>query len=88
MSCHFILLLICHFRDRYFHLHAPLHLTWSDAYKKKFSKIGEMVGLECVYNFHELVGTTHTLNQLVAVEYGNKKLMFGRLHNKMENIWT
>jgi hypothetical protein len=31
LSCHFVVLLICHFRDCYPHLTVPLHLTGSDS---------------------------------------------------------
>jgi hypothetical protein len=52
MSCHFVALLICHFKDRYSHLPTLLHLTGNDACKRIFSKIGRMVGLKRAYDFH------------------------------------
>jgi hypothetical protein len=62
----------------------PLHLTSSDACEIFFSKIGGMQGLECAYDFHELVGCTNILNHLFAIEYGDNGLQFGRVHNKLK----
>jgi hypothetical protein len=88
LSCHFAVLLICHFRDKYSHLPVPLHLTGSDSCEIFFSKIGGMVGLERAYDFHELVNTANTVNRLAAVEYGANGLKFNRVHNKMTNVWA
>ena len=88
MSCHFAVLLICHFRDRYPHLQVPLHLTGSDSCEIFFSKIGGMNGNERAYDFHELLGTANTLNHLSEVEYAENGLKFNKQHNKMENIWA
>lgn len=52
-----------------------------------FSKIGGMVGLERGYDFNELLNTANTLNHLFGIEYGENGLAFGRVHNKMENVW-
>jgi hypothetical protein len=82
MSCHFVVLLIRLFRDKYPSLPVPLHLTGSDACEIFFSKIWGMVGLEHAYNFHELIRCANTLNHLVKVEYGSNGLQFGRQHNK------
>ena len=88
LSCNFVVLLICHFRDRYAELSIPLHLTGSDSCEIFFSKIGRMNGHERAYDFHELVNTANTLNQLSAIEYGENGLRFNKVHNKMENIWA
>jgi hypothetical protein len=76
-----------YFRNNYAHLPIPLHLTGSDSYEVFFSKIEGMVGLERAYDFHEVVGTAHTLNHLSSIEYAENGLQFGRAHKKMENIW-
>jgi hypothetical protein len=39
ISCHFVVLLIAHFRDRYLHLPVLLYLTGSDSYEIFFSKV-------------------------------------------------
>ena len=39
LSCHFAILLICHFHDRYAHLSVPLYLTGSDACEFFFLKL-------------------------------------------------
>lgn len=88
LSCSFAVLLICHFRDRYRHLPVPLHLTGSDSCEIFFSKIGGMSGAERAYDFHELVNTANTFNQLSAIEYGENGLKFNKVHNKMDNIWA
>lgn len=62
LSCHFVVLLVIHFRNKYPHLHVPFHLTSSDSCGIFFSKVGCMVGLERAYDFHELVGSANTLN--------------------------
>jgi hypothetical protein len=36
-----------------------------------------MVGLEHAYDFHELLNTANTLNQLAGIEYGNNRLKSG-----------
>ena len=87
IACNFVVLLVCHFRDKYSHLPVPLHLTGSDSCEIFFSKIGGMVGMECAYDFHELVGIANTLNRLSGIEYSENGLQFGRVHNKMENVW-
>lgn len=87
-SCHFVVLLVSNFRDKYFHLFVPLHLTSSDRCEILFFKIGDMVGLERAYDFHELVGSTNMLNRLAGIEYGKNELQFDCVHNKMENMWT
>lgn len=88
LSCHFAVLLICHFCDRYAHLPVPLHLTGSDSCEIFFSKIGGMNGNERAYDFHELLNSANTLNHLSAVEYAGNGLKFNKQHNKMENIWA
>ena len=88
LSCHFVVLLICHFHDKYPHLQVPLHLTGSDSCEIFFSKIGGMVGLEKAYDFHELVNTANTINRLAGIEFGENGLQFGRMHNKMKNVWA
>ena len=42
ISCHFVVLLIAHFRNKYSHLSIPLHLSRSDSCKVFFSKVGGM----------------------------------------------
>ena len=88
LSCHFIVLLLCHFRDNYPHLSVPFHLTGSDACEIFFSKVGGMVGMERAYDFHELLSSANTVNHLSQIEYGGNGIKFGRAHNKMNNIWA
>ena len=88
LSCHFIVLLICHFRDKYSHLSVPFHLTGSDSCEVFFSKVGGMVGMERAYDFRELLGAANTINHLSQIEYGKNGIKFGRVHNKMTNIWA
>ena len=88
MSCHFVVLLIFHFRDTYPDLPVPLHRTGNDSCEIFFSKIGGMEGHERAYDFHQLVNTANTLNRLSATEYKDSGLKFGRVHNKMKNIWA
>ena len=88
LSCHFAVLLIVHFRDRYAHLPVPLHLTGSDSCEIFFSKIGGMNGNERAYDFHELTNAANTLNHMSVVEYAENGLKFNKQHNKMENVWA
>ena len=88
LLCHFIVLLVKHFRDNYPNVPVPLHLTGSDSCEIFFSKISGMNGMERSYDFHDLVNTANTLNRLSSVEYGENGLQFGRVHNKVENIWS
>lgn len=70
LSCHFIVLLICHFCDKYPHLVVPFHLTGSDSCEVFFSKVGGMVGMERAYDFQELLGAANIVNHLSQLEYG------------------
>lgn len=88
LSCHFVVLLICHFQDKHLYLQVPLHLIGSDSSKEFFSKIGGMNGNERAYDFHELLNTANILNHLLEVEYADNGFKFNKQHNKMENIWT
>ena len=88
LSCHFILLLICHFHDKFLSLIVPFHLTRSDSYEVFFSKVGGMVGMERAYDFQELLGAANTINRLSHIEYEGNGIKFGRAHNKMTNIWA
>ena len=82
-----VILLICHFRDRFPNLPVPLHLTGSDSCEIFFSQIGGMNGHERAYDFHKLVNTANTLNHISTIEYGKNGLAFKKQHNKMENVW-
>jgi hypothetical protein len=53
-----------------------------------FSKIRGMVGMECAYDFFKLVNCANTLNHVDAIEYGENGFKFGKVHNKMENVWV
>jgi hypothetical protein len=88
MSCHFVVLLIRTFRDKYPSLAIPLSLIGSDSCQNFFSKVRGMSGMERAYDFHELARVVNTMNQLSEVEYGENGLQFGRVHNKMTNIWA
>ena len=76
-----MVLLLCQFRDKYTHSHVSLHLTGSDSSEIVFSKIGIMVGMECVYNFHGLVGIANTLNMLSEIEYSESGMQSRRDNN-------
>jgi hypothetical protein len=45
MSCHFVVLLAIHFRNKYPHLAVPFQLTGSDSCEIFFSKVGAWWGL-------------------------------------------
>lgn len=47
-------------------------------------RIGGMVGLERVCDFHELFSTTNIVNQLACLEYGENGIKFGRMHGEVE----
>lgn len=87
ISCHFVILLVCLFKDKYLHLSVPLHITGSDACNFFISEIGGMDELEGAHDFHGLVGIANTLNHLARTEYRGDELKFGQVHNKMENVW-
>jgi hypothetical protein len=69
-------------------LAVPLHLTRSDSCEIFFSKIGGMEGHERAYDFQQLVNTANTMNRLTTIEYKDNGLKFGRVHNKMKNVWA
>lgn len=43
---------------------------------------------ERAYDFHQLLNTANTLNRLASIEYKDNGLKFGRVHNKMKNVWA
>jgi len=55
LFCHSVVFLVKHFRDKYPHLLVPLHLLQSNSCKIFFSNIGGMNGMECCYDFYDLV---------------------------------
>ena len=87
LSCHFVVLLICHFRDMYPKLVVPLHLTCTDSCEVFFSKIGGMNKHERACDFDELVNTANTLNHISNVEYRKNGLGFKKQHNNIKNVW-
>ena len=81
LPCHFVVLLIVHFRNRYPHLSVPLHLIGSNSCEIFFSKNEEMVEMERAYDFSELLNCA-------TIEYRENGLKFGHLHNKTANVWA
>jgi hypothetical protein len=81
ISCHFVVLLIKHFKNQYLELIVPLHFIGSNFYEVFFPKIGIMLGMECAYDFYELVNCANTFNHVVAIKYGENGVQFGRMHN-------
>jgi len=81
MSCHFVVLLIKHFINQYLELIVPLHFIGSNSYEVFFPKIGGMLGMECAYDFSELVNCANTFNHVAVIKYGENGLQFGRMHN-------
>ena len=61
MSCHLVVFVILLFRDFHPSMLVSLHFTNPIAVKCIFSKIRRMVGMERVYDFHELVNCANTL---------------------------
>ena len=88
LSCHFVVLLIKHFRDSFIYLPIPLHLTCSNSYEIFFSKVGGMQGMERTYDFHKLLECANTLNHLAGIEYMDNGMQFNRQYNKQKNIWA
>jgi len=88
ISSHFVVSLIKHFRDQYPKSTIALHLTRSYSCETFFSKIGQMVGIERAYDFLKLINCTNTLNHVHAIDYGGNGFKFGKVHNKMENVWV
>ena len=89
LSCHFVVLFIQHFRDKYPNLHVPLHLIRSDACEIFFSKVGgTLYGMERAYDFSPLLYSVNTRNHLATIEYGENGLHFGRVYKRMTNVWV
>ena len=88
LSCHFIVLLICHFRDKYPHCIVPFHLIGSNSCEVFFSKVGGMLEMEKAYDLHELLGDANIVNHLSQIEYGGNGIKFAKEHNKMKIIWA
>lgn len=87
MSCHFIVLLICYFRDKFSTLQVPFHLLGSDCVEIFFSKVGGMSGHERNYDFGSLLDSAVGINRLSCFEYGEEELRVGRSHKKQDHIW-
>lgn len=86
-SCHFIVLLICAFRDKWPYLEIPFHLLGSDCCEIFFSKVGGMSGHERNYDFGSLLDSAVGLNRIAGYEYGPESLKVGRSHKKQEFLW-
>lgn len=87
LSCHFVVLLIKIFRDRYSHLAVPLSSTGSDACENFFSKVGGMVSNERCYDGCDLLSSAGALNRISEFQAGSN-LSFPAAHSKQENIWV
>lgn len=70
------MLLICLFRDNNLTFLCLRISQVMMLVKYFFSKIGGIVDMERAYKFHELLATTHTMNHLSVVEFGNKWVAF------------
>jgi hypothetical protein len=44
--------------------------------------------MEHAYDFYELVNCVNTFNHVVAIEYGENGLQFGKVHSKLKNVWA
>lgn len=86
MSCHFIVLLICAFRDKFPHLCVPFHLLGSDCCEIFFSKVGGMSGHERNYDFGTLLDSAVGLNHLAGFEFGLEGLKIGRFHKRKDHV--
>ena len=82
LSCYFIVLLICHFCDKFPGLTVLFYLIGSDSCEVFFSKVGGMVGMERAYDFQELLGTTNIVNHLSQIEYGRNGIKSAGLTTK------
>lgn len=92
MSCHFIVLLVKHFRDKHPYLRSlfilPGVMVCNIHKSNGFLIIGSMNNMERSYDFHDLVNIVDTWNCLsYVVSYTKNGLEFGRVHNKVENVW-
>jgi hypothetical protein len=45
-----------------------------------------MIGMECAYDFFELVNCANILTHIATIEYGENGFEFGQVHNKMEIV--
>lgn len=87
MSCHFVVLLMKMFRDKFPSLPVPLSRTGSDVCEIFFSKVGGMAGVERSYNFGDLLRAASTLNRQAEIEGDDDGVRFPRAHKKMKTVW-
>jgi hypothetical protein len=87
MSCHFVVLLLKMFRDKFPSLPVPLSCTGSDVCEIFFSKVGGMAGVERSYDFGDLLRAASTLNRQAELEGNKDGVRFPRAHKKMKIVW-
>lgn len=87
LSCHFAVLLIKVFREKFSHLKVPFSSTGSDTCENFFSKVGGMVRNERSYDGGDLLSSAVTLNRIAEIQ-SSSLLVFPAAHSKQESIWT
>ena len=85
ISCHYIVLLIKLFKDKYNHLEVPFGLLGSDVCEFFFSEVDGMISNERSYDGIDLVESARTLAQFEADPTGPR---FVRAHKKQTHIWN
>ena len=86
ISCHFAVLLMRLFHDKYSNLPCALHLTGSNVCENFFSKVVGMVGVERTYDFLDLLHAIGTLNRVVEEESNPQGLHFNKYCKKQMSI--
>ncbi|KAL3687523.1 hypothetical protein R1sor_013832 [Riccia sorocarpa] len=87
MFCHFAVLLVKMFRDKYPCFAMPFFRTWSDVCEIFFSKVGGMAGVERAYDFGDLLRSVGSLNRLAEIESMKEGVVVPRAHDKMKCVW-
>ena len=87
LSCHFSVMLIGIFPEKYSYLECPLHLTGTDAVEIYFSQNGSFVLNKHTYTILDMKRNLSAMNRLNQIQATNPNIAFRKAHSKQDNIW-
>eukprot|EP00112_Aurelia_sp_Birch-Aquarium-sp1_P024579 Seg783.10 transcript_id=Seg783.10/GoldUCD/mRNA.D3Y31 product="hypothetical protein" protein_id=Seg783.10/GoldUCD/D3Y31 len=87
LSCHFAVMLISIFGEKYSYLECPLHLTGTDAVEVYFSQNGSFVLNKHTYTIMDMERNLTSMNRLSQIRSCNPNIALRKAHSKQDNIW-
>ena len=89
LYCHFAVILIPIFSEKYPYLECPLHLIGTDCVEVFFSSNGSIVANKHTYTILDMKRNLKAMNSLneIRTKNKNKNMKFRKAHSKQDNIW-